>query len=157
MNTEENIKIATLHAETMQLGIDYQCISVEELADQGKTFDVVLTMEVVEHVADVESFLASCCHLVKPGGLLFVATLNRTLKSFALAIVGAEYVLRWLPRGTHQWEKFLKPHEIEAVISANAVSLQEIQGVTFNPLRDQWHLSDDLKVNYMIVGEKVES
>lgn len=152
--SEKNIGIASLHAQQTGLNIDYHCASVEALAAGSEQFDIVLTMEVVEHVADVESFLKGCAKLVKPGGLLFVATLNRTLKSYALAIVGAEYVLRWLPRGTHQWEKFLKPSEIEPHLSAAGVMLRELQGVSFNPLHDRWHLSPDLAVNYMMLGVK---
>jgi 2-polyprenyl-6-hydroxyphenyl methylase/3-demethylubiquinone-9 3-methyltransferase len=107
-------------------------------------------MEVVEHVADVPGFLLASASLVKPGGLLVVATLNRTLKAFSLAIIGAEYVMRWLPRGTHDWRKFLKPSEIEATLR-NHVTLLESKGATYNPLNTSWHLSDDLSVNYMMV------
>ncbi len=149
--SEKNIKIAAIHAENSGLDINYQCISAEEMAAKKKKFDVVLNMEVIEHVADVESFLAASCALVKPGGLMIVATLNRTVKSFALAIVGAEYVLRWLPRGTHDWKKFLKPSEIEAPISRGGLKLKEIQGVSYNPIKDSWNLSEDIDVNYMML------
>ena len=110
---EENIVAASAHAQESGLAIDYRATTAEDLAVQAERFDVVLAMEVVEHVTDVASFVATCAGMVKPGGLLIAATLNRTLKSFALAIIGAEYVLRWLPRGTHQWDKFVTPQELE--------------------------------------------
>jgi 2-polyprenyl-6-hydroxyphenyl methylase/3-demethylubiquinone-9 3-methyltransferase len=150
--SEKNIKIASLHAQNVGLDIDYQCISAEELALKGKKFDVVLNMEVVEHVADIYSFMAAASAMVKPGGIMFIATLNRTVKSYALAILGAEYILKWLPRGTHNWDKFLKPSEIEMLLRENKMHLQKIQGVSYNPLRDQWSLSSDISVNYMMVA-----
>ena len=110
---EKNIAAAKLHAEQSGLAIDYRVTTAEALADAGERFDIVLAMEVVEHVADMKLFVARCAEMVRPGGLMIVATINRTLKSFALAIVGAEYVLRWLPRGTHQWDKFVTPDELE--------------------------------------------
>jgi 2-polyprenyl-6-hydroxyphenyl methylase/3-demethylubiquinone-9 3-methyltransferase len=152
--SEKNIKIASLHAQKSELDINYQCTSAEELATKSKKFDVVLNMEVIEHVADVEAFMQASCDLVKPGGLMFVATLNRTLKSYGLAIIGAEYILRWLPKGTHDWNKFLKPSEIDAHISNNAMKLKSLQGVSYNPLLDKWKLSDDLNVNYMMLTVK---
>lgn len=151
---EKNIKIASIHSEKSNLDIDYRNITVEELVKENKKFDIVLTMEVVEHVADVENFLKNCSKLVKPNGLLFVATLNRTLKSFALAIVGAEYVLRWLPIGTHEWKKFLKPSEISTYVTDKTTILKESQGVSFNPLNKTWSLSGDLSVNYMMLFKK---
>ena len=111
--SETNIEAAKLHAAQSGLSIDYRCTTAEELAEAGERFDVVLAMEVVEHVADVNLFVESCAAMVKPGGLMIAATLNRTLKSFALAIVGAEYILRWLPLGTHRWDKFVTPNELE--------------------------------------------
>lgn len=150
----KNINIASLHAEKMGVKVDYRHTSVEDLAATGAQYDVVLTMEVVEHVADVESFMHSAAALVKPGGLLFAATLNRTLKSFAFAIVGAEYVLRWLPRGTHQWNKFLRPSELESYISGNGLALQELTGVTLNPVTGEWRLSGDVSINYMLRAVK---
>ena len=152
--SEKNIKIAKLHAEKSGLGINYQCTSAEELAAMGKKFDIVLNMEVVEHVADVESFLKASCELLKPGGIMFLATLNRTAKSFALAIIGAEYVLKWLPKGTHNWEKFLKPSEVERHLRVSGLGLQELQGVSYNPFKDEWRLSSDIAVNYMMVINK---
>ena len=126
----------------------------EALADQGESFDVVLAMEVVEHVTDVGLFVELAAAMVKPGGLLFVATLNRTVKSFALAIVGAEYVLRWLPRGTHQWDKFVTPNELEIAIEQADVHIIDETGVIYNLLADRWRLSSDMDVNYMVVAEK---
>lgn len=152
--SEKNIAIASLHAQQSGLPIDYRCISVEALAASEAAYDVVLAMEVVEHVADVGSFLSAAGQLVKPGGLLFVATLNRTLKSYALAIVGAEYILRWVPKGTHDWQKFLKPSEIESHMRHKDIKLTNIQGVSYNPLKGKWGLSQDVGVNYMMVGVK---
>ncbi len=151
----KNISIASIHAEKMGVKVDYQHTSVEDLAATGVQYDVVLTMEVVEHVADVESFMHAAATLVKPGGLLFAATLNRTLKSFAFAIVGAEYVLRWLPRGTHEWSKFLRPSELESYIGSQGLVLQDLKGVTMNPLTGEWRLSGDVSINYMIRAVKV--
>ena len=151
---EKNIKIAQLHAEQSGLDIDYRATTAEALAEAGEQFDVVLNMEVVEHVADVPLYLESCCKLVKPGGLMFVATINRTARAFALAIVGAEYVLRWLPRGTHQYEKLVTPEEITSITGRAGLSLRDQTGVTFNPLRDEWGRSRDMAVNYMLLLER---
>jgi 2-polyprenyl-6-hydroxyphenyl methylase/3-demethylubiquinone-9 3-methyltransferase len=123
------------------------------LAEAGERFDVVLAMEVVEHVTDVKEFVATCASMVKPGGLMIAATLNRTLKSFALAIVGAEYVLRWLPRGTHQWDKFVTPAEFERAIESAGLNVTGERGVIYNPFADRWQLSSDMDVNYMLVSE----
>src|SRR6202034_2213009 len=120
-------------------------------------FDVVLAMEVVEHVADVALFVDGAAAMVKPGGLLFVATLNRTLKSFALAIVGAEYILRWLPRGTHRWDKFVTPDELESAIERNGLETIDERGVIYNPLADRWQLSTDMDVNYMVVAARANN
>jgi 2-polyprenyl-6-hydroxyphenyl methylase/3-demethylubiquinone-9 3-methyltransferase len=144
-----NVEVARLHAERGGLGIDYRQATVEELVDGGERFDVLLAMEVVEHVADVELFVHACCRAVKPGGLLFMATLNRTMRAFALAIVGAEYVLGWLPKGTHQWEKFVTPDELSAAIRSGGLTVEDRTGVVFNPLTGQWATSRDLAVNYM--------
>ncbi|MCR9212967.1 MAG: bifunctional 2-polyprenyl-6-hydroxyphenol methylase/3-demethylubiquinol 3-O-methyltransferase UbiG [Proteobacteria bacterium] len=152
--SEKNISIASLHAEKSGLDIDYRHITAEELAAAGEKFDVILNMEVIEHVADVEGFMNACCTLLNPGGIMFVATLNRTAKSFALAIVGAEYVLRWLPRGTHSWQKFLKPSEVTKTIREEGLNITEIVGASYNPLEDRWHISKDLKVNYMLCATK---
>jgi 2-polyprenyl-6-hydroxyphenyl methylase/3-demethylubiquinone-9 3-methyltransferase len=134
--------------------IDYRCSTAEELAATGERFDVVLAMEVVEHVADVPLFVQSCADMVKPGGIMIAATLNRTLKSFALAIVGAEYVLRWLPVGTHRWDKFVTPNELEIAMERSGLTVVADQGVIYNPLADRWQLSRDTDVNYMMVAEK---
>ena len=148
----KNIGVARLHAAQSGLPITYEEQTVEALAAERRQFDVVMAMEVVEHVADVDFFVKSCCQVVKPGGILFLATLNRTLKAFALAIVGAEYVLGWLPRGTHQWDKFVTPDELETALSAGAFAPLDETGVVYNPLRDQWRMSRDMDVNYMLVA-----
>ena len=153
--SEANIKTAMTHAEQGGLEIDFRAGTVEELIEAGEAaFDVVLNLEVVEHVADPDQFLKDCASLVKPGGLMFVATLNRTAKAFALAIVGAEYVLGWLPKGTHEFEKFLRPDEIESPLKAAGLEVDPPQGVSFNPIADQWRLSGDTKVNYMMVSHR---
>ena len=149
-----NIQAARLHAARGGLAIDYRVTTAEALAEAGERFDVVLAMEVVEHVADVPLFVRSCAGMVRPGGLMIAATLNRTLKSFALAIVGAEYVLGWLPRGTHRWDKFLRPHELEEAMSRAGLAVTGETGVIYNPLTDQWRLSSDMDVNYMLTAEK---
>ena len=149
-----NISVARLHAERAQLSIDYRCTTVEEL-DPLERFDIVLAMEVVEHVVDVGAFLDRCALLLKPGGLMVVSTLNRNWKSFALGIVAAEYVLRWLPRGTHQWDKFVTPEELTQYLARNKLSITEQSGVTYNPLTDRWGLSSDMDVNYMVIAENV--
>jgi 2-polyprenyl-6-hydroxyphenyl methylase / 3-demethylubiquinone-9 3-methyltransferase len=151
---EKNVKIAALHAEQSELEIDYRATTAEALAESGEKFDVVLNMEVVEHVADVPLYLKSCADLVAPGGLMFLATINRTARAFALAIVGAEYVLRWLPRGTHSYDKFLTPEEITAVLGRNAMRVIDKCGVSYNPLSGEWFKSSDMGVNYMLLAEK---
>jgi 2-polyprenyl-6-hydroxyphenyl methylase/3-demethylubiquinone-9 3-methyltransferase len=153
---EKNIVVASAHAQESGVSVDYRATTAEALAEAGEKFDVVLAMEVVEHVADVESFVATCASMVKPGGLMFAATLNRTLKSFALAIVGAEYVLRWLPRGTHRWDKFVTPDELERAFENGGLRVTGERGVVYNLLADRWQLSSDMDVNYMLVAEKAE-
>jgi 2-polyprenyl-6-hydroxyphenyl methylase/3-demethylubiquinone-9 3-methyltransferase len=150
----ENIAAAAAHAEQSGVAVDYRATTAEALAEAGERFDVVLAMEVVEHVADVKSFVATCAAMVKPGGLMIVATLNRTLKSFALAIVGAEYVLRWLPRGTHQWDKFVTPSELELAFESAGLDVIGERGVIYNLLADRWQLSSDMDVNYMLVASR---
>jgi 2-polyprenyl-6-hydroxyphenyl methylase / 3-demethylubiquinone-9 3-methyltransferase len=152
-----NIAVAARHAAQSGLRIDYRNTTAEALAEAGEAFDVVLAMEVVEHVADVGLFVELAAAMVKPGGLLFVATLNRTLKSFALAIVGAEYILRWLPRGTHQWDKFVTPNELEIAIEQSGMQIADETGVIYNLLADRWQLSADMDVNYMVVAAKAAS
>ncbi|MGE0845316.1 MAG: bifunctional 2-polyprenyl-6-hydroxyphenol methylase/3-demethylubiquinol 3-O-methyltransferase UbiG [Flavobacteriaceae bacterium] len=152
--SQTNIEVARIHRDRMGLSVDYRATTAEALAEAGESFDVVLNMEVVEHVADVPLFLSACASMVRPGGLMFVATLNRTLKAFALAIVGAEYVLGWLPRGTHSWDRFVRPEELESGLAEAGMRLLDETGVVFNPLRDEWLRSRDMDVNYMIVAEK---
>jgi 2-polyprenyl-6-hydroxyphenyl methylase / 3-demethylubiquinone-9 3-methyltransferase len=152
--SETNIAAAQQHAAQSELTIDYRCTTAEELAEQGARFDLVLAMEVVEHVADVPLFVKSCAEMVKPGGLMIAATLNRTLKSFALAIVGAEYVLGWLPRGTHQWDKFVTPNELEIALEKSGLRVVKETGVIYNLLADRWQLSSDMDVNYMAVASR---
>jgi 2-polyprenyl-6-hydroxyphenyl methylase/3-demethylubiquinone-9 3-methyltransferase len=148
-----NIATASVHAARQGLAIDYRQGTAEALAESGAQFDVVLALEIVEHVADVDLFLRSCGRLVKPGGLLFLSTLNRTAKAWALAIAGAEYVLGWLPRGTHDWKKFLKPSEVARGLRAGGIEPQEIVGVVYAPLSRKWSLNrNDLDVNYMLYG-----
>ncbi len=152
--SDGNIAVAQHHAAQSGLKIDYRNTSAEALAAAGERFDVVLAMEVIEHVADVGMFVEVAAEMVKPSGLLFVATLNRTVKSFALAIVGAEYILRWLPRGTHQWDKFVTPNELEIAIEQSGMHIGDETGVIYNLLADRWQLSADMDVNYMVVAEK---
>ena len=151
---EKNIAAAKLHAAQGGLAIDYRASSAEALADLGERFEVVLAMEVVEHVADVKLFVARCAEMVKPGGLMIAATINRTLKSFALAIVGAEYVLRWLPRGTHQWDRFVTPGELASALERAGLRGIDERGVIYNLIADRWELSADTDVNYMVLAEK---
>ena len=152
--SETNITIARLHMEQSGLEIDYRAVAAEDLEAAGETFDVVLNMEVVEHVADVPLFMTSTGNLVKNGGLMFVATINRTLKAYALAIVGAEYVLRWLPKGTHSYEKLVRPEEIETPLNGCGMKIIDRSGVSYNPLSDTWARSRDIDVNYMLLAEK---
>ncbi|CCD99167.1 3-demethylubiquinone-9 3-O-methyltransferase [Bradyrhizobium sp. STM 3809] len=149
-----NIAAAKLHAEKGHLSIDYRCTTIEEM-DPRERFDIVLAMEVVEHVTDVSAFLGRCAAVLKPGGLMVVSTLNRNWKSFALAIVGAEYVLRWLPRGTHEWSKFVTPDELTKYLLDNRLVITEQSGVVYSPFADRWSLSGDMDVNYMVVAEQM--
>ena len=144
----KNIKIAKLHANRNGLKINYICSSPEKLKITKK-FDVILNMEIVEHVEDISFFLKSCSKLLKKNGLMFVATINKTLKSYVFAIVGAEYVLRWLPIGTHEWEKFVRPEELKNILTKNNLSLKKFDGMSFNILKDEWSITNDLSVNYI--------
>jgi 2-polyprenyl-6-hydroxyphenyl methylase/3-demethylubiquinone-9 3-methyltransferase len=149
--SERNIGTASAHAAEQGLAIDYRCSTAEALLAQGERFDVILNMEVIEHVADPRGFLRDCAGMLAPGGLMIVATLNRTLKAFALAKLGAEYVLRWLPAGTHDWSKFLKPEELRSFLAGEAaVSVDGPYGVAFDPLSGRWSQSHDADVNYMM-------
>ena len=150
----ENIAAARDHAERVGLAIDYRATSVQEIAAGEERFDVVLNMEVVEHVADVGTFLTATAACLAPGGMMVTATLNRTAKSYALAIIGAEYVLRWLPRGTHQWSRFLRPAELIDRLAGNGLAIDEAIGVSYSPLTDSWYESRDLAVNYVVVAHR---
>ncbi|MCD1634116.1 bifunctional 2-polyprenyl-6-hydroxyphenol methylase/3-demethylubiquinol 3-O-methyltransferase UbiG [Martelella mediterranea] len=154
---EKNIGIARTHAAESGAPVDYRAVTAEKLAEEGESFDIVLNMEVVEHVADVDFFLTTCASLVKPGGMMFVATINRTLKAGALAIFAAERVLRWLPPGTHQYEKLVRPEEIETPLKASGMTPVERQGVFYSPLTDSWNRSKDTDVNYMVLAVKPEA
>jgi 2-polyprenyl-6-hydroxyphenyl methylase/3-demethylubiquinone-9 3-methyltransferase len=150
---ERNIKTAIVHAKDAGLDIDYRTATVEDLtAEREPSFDIVLNLEVVEHVADPETFLRLSSSLVRPGGLMIVATINRTLKALALAKVGAEYLLRWLPRGTHDPAKFLKPQELAAALSAAGMTVTTAAGVAYNPLMDMWKIVDNTDVNYLMTA-----
>jgi len=149
-----NIEAAKVHAVQSRLAIDYRATTAEALADAGERFDLVLAMEVVEHVADVMLFVARCAEMVNPGAVMIAATINRTFKSFALAIVGAEYVLRWLPPGTHQWDKFVTPNELEIALEKGGLSVVDERGVIYNLIADRWQLSTDTDVNYMLTAKK---
>lgn len=150
-----NIPVARLHAAQSGLGIDYRHTTAEALAAAGEVYDVVLAMEIVEHVADPLTFLSACRSLLAPGGLLICSTLNRTARSFALAIVGAEWVLRWLPRGTHDWRRFITPEELFALIAAAGLDPVDRKGMVYNPLRRSWSISDrDLAMNYVTTSRR---
>ena len=144
----KNINIAKLHAKKNKLNIKYLCSSPEKL-NAKKKFDVILNLEIIEHVEDVKFFLESCSKLLKKNGLMFVATINKTLKSYVFAIVGAEYVLRWLPIGTHEWEKFVKPEDLKKILMKYDLSLNKLEGMNFNIIKDEWSISRDLSVNYI--------
>jgi 2-polyprenyl-6-hydroxyphenyl methylase/3-demethylubiquinone-9 3-methyltransferase len=150
--SESNIAAAKVHAVRSNLLIDYRATSIEDMGNLER-FDIVLAMEVVEHVTDVGLFLERCAALMKPSGMMVVSTLNRTLKSFALAIVGAEYVLRWLPRGTHQWGRFVTPAELAQHLHKSRLEIAEQTGVVYTPFADRWSLSSDMDVNYMVTAE----
>lgn len=152
---EGNIPVARLHAEQSGLAIDYRNTTAEALAGAGEQFDVVLNMEVVEHVADPLAYLTACQHLLKPGGLMLCSTLNRNAKSFAMAIVGAEWVMRWLPKGTHDWQKFITPEELYDLIRRAGLTPVDRKGMVFNPISWNWSLSDrDMSVNYVTASVK---
>lgn len=150
---EGNIRIARLHAEQSGLKIDYRATTAEALLDAGERFDVVLALEIVEHVADPQAFVTTCARLLRPGGLLVASTLNRTPQSFAAAIVGAEWVMRWLPRGTHDWRRFIRPDDLAGMFAAAGVRVVDRAGMVFNPVTFGWSLSPrDLSVNYLMAG-----
>ncbi|MCW5771894.1 MAG: bifunctional 2-polyprenyl-6-hydroxyphenol methylase/3-demethylubiquinol 3-O-methyltransferase UbiG [Rhodospirillaceae bacterium] len=151
---ERNIAVAQHHAGESGLAIDYEATTVEALAAAGPQFDVVLALEVVEHVADLDSFLRALVQVVKPDGIVILSTLNRTSKAFALAVVGAEYVLRWLPRGTHDWRKFVRPSELAAGMRRAGARVTDLAGLTYNPFAGRWSITRDLAVNYFAVARR---
>ena len=146
--SSNNINVAELHAKKNNLNITYLCTSPENLNTKDK-FDVILNMEIIEHVENVNFFLESCSKLLKKNGIMFVATLNKTLKSYLFAIVGAEYILRWLPIGTHEWEKFIKPTDLTNLLKRYNFSLDSLDGIKFNIIKDEWKLSSDKSINYI--------
>jgi 2-polyprenyl-6-hydroxyphenyl methylase / 3-demethylubiquinone-9 3-methyltransferase len=150
--SEKNVAAAKAHAGTQNIAVDYRLATAEDLAAAGETFDMVLALEIVEHVADLDGFLAAAAKLVRPGGLMAVASLNKTLKSLALAKVGAEYVLGWLPKGSHDWSRFVPPERVEAMLAGAGLKPLTRQGVAFDPLAWKWVLSGDTAVNYMVVS-----
>jgi 2-polyprenyl-6-hydroxyphenyl methylase/3-demethylubiquinone-9 3-methyltransferase len=150
----ETVEAARRHAMAGALPIDYREATAEAIGEAGETFDVVLALEVVEHVADPALFLTTAARLVKPGGALILSTINRTARAFALAIVGAEYVLRWVPRGTHRWDKFRRPSEVAAGLRPQGLAIGDIAGLSYDPLRDRWSIGGDVQVNYFLFATK---
>ena len=146
--SDRNIKIAKMHLKKSKLDIDYYCSSPDKFVAKEK-FDVVLNMEIVEHVEDIQFFLKCCSKLLKKNGIMFIATINKTLKSYIFAIIGAEYVLRWLPIGTHEWEKFVKPEDLKNILKSNNLFLNKLDGMNFNLIKDEWNISKDTSVNYI--------
>ena len=151
---QESLGVAQHHATQGGLDINYRRILPEEILEENQQFDVIINMEVVEHVADVDQFLDVCGQLVKPGGVMVTSTINRTVKSLALAKIGAEYILRWVPAGTHDWRKFIKPSELAKGLRPPGIEFQDIKGMTYSPAKDEWHLSSDLDVNYLVFATK---
>ena len=152
--SSKNINIAKHHAKKNNLKINYICSSPEKLKIKKK-FDVILNMEIVEHVDDINFFINSCSKLLKKNGLMFVATLNKTLKSYMFAIIGAEYILRWLPIGTHDWEKFVKPVDLTNILNKNNLKLEKLDGMNFNIIKDEWSISSDTSINYITKSIKI--
>ena len=149
----EAIHVANRHATQMGLDINYLQTDVDDMAEEGKSFDIVLNLEVVEHVTDAAEFLRSAARLVAPEGMMVAATLNRTLKAYALAVIGAEYLLGWIPRGTHDWRRFIRPSELAGILRSAGLTLEKLAGVTYSPVADRWNISpDDLDVNYMALA-----
>lgn len=153
----DNVEAARRHAAGQGLAIDYRAARVEDLAAEGRLFDAVVCLEVVEHVPDVGAFLKTCAALVRPGGLMLLSTINRTLKAYLLAIIGAEYVLRWLPVGTHQWERFVTPDELGRHLQAAGLGAPTLKGLAYSPMSDSWSLSADTDVNYFASAAKAVS
>ena len=152
--SNKNISVAKLHAKKSNLDIQYLCASPESFKTQKK-FDVILNMEIIEHVEDINFFIRSCSKLLKKNGLMFVATLNKTLKSYVFAIIGAEYILRWLPIGTHEWGKFVTPEDLKSILLKNNLKLDKLDGMNFNIIKDEWSVSADTSVNYIAKFIKV--
>ena len=152
--SNKNINIAKLHAKKNKLKINYLCSSPENLKIKKK-FDVILNMEIIEHVDDINFFISSCSKLLKKNGLMFIATLNKTLKSYLFAIIGAEYVLRWLPIGTHDWEKFIKPEDLKKILVKNNLNVEKLDGMNFNIIKDEWNVSKDTSINYIAKAIKI--
>ncbi len=152
--SERNVKVAQWHARKSKVNVKYRHGVIEDILETNEKFDIVLNLEVVEHVPDPNRLLSECVKLLNPNGVLIIATLNRTLRSFLLAIIGAEYVLRWLPRGTHQWPKFIRPNEIKRALSRSQLEFDELCGISYNPLRNTWAITKDTSVNYMILVQK---
>ncbi len=152
--SDKNIQIAKLHSKKNKLNINYFCSSPEKLKIKKK-FDVILNMEIIEHVEDINFFIKSCSKLLKKNGLMFVATLNKTFKSYVFAIIGAEYVLRWLPIGTHDWEKFVKPEDLKNILNKNNLKIEKIDGMNFDIFKDEWNISKDTSINYIAKSLKV--
>lgn len=152
---EKNIAVAKLHSEQSGIPVDYRCTTAEDLAASGAQYDVVIALEIIEHVADISLFVEASARLLKPGGTMIYSTLNRTAKSYALAIIGAEYILRWLPIGTHDWKKFLKPSELHKALRTHGIEVNAMTGLVMNPLDGKWRLdARDLSVNYLMAGRK---
>lgn len=152
---QENIQVAQLHAEKVELDIKYVCTSIEKMSD-NKKYDIILLMEVIEHVDDLKFFINKTLRLLKPGGIIFISTINRTIKAFLFAIIGAEYVLRWLPRGTHNWKKFIKPSEIASFLRENNVLLQDMKGIEYSITKCQWQLTENVDVNYIMCARMLK-
>jgi len=150
-----NIEVARIHAAQSNLTIDYRASTAEDLAAVGEKFDIILNMEVIEHVADVNLFVSACSEMVRPGGLMFVATINRTLKALALVIIAAEYILRWLPKGTHSYQKFICPEELRQKLQHCGLSVIDEIGISYNPLEDSWKRSRDLAANYIMLARRL--
>ena len=148
----ESVRVAEIHAAQQEVDVRYRLAAPEDLVAEGATFDAVISLEVVEHVADLDRFVGACAALMRPGGAIVLSTINRTLKSLALAKIGAEYVLRWLPVGTHDWRKFVKPSELAAVLRRHDLALTDLGGIVYDPLQRKWSLGRDLDVNYMALA-----
>ncbi len=146
--SKKNISVAKIHAKKNKLKIKYICASPEKIKSNNK-FNVILNMEIVEHVEDLNFYLKSCSNLLKKNGIMFVATINKTLKSYAFAIIGAEYILQWLPIGTHEWEKFVKPDDLIEILKINKIQLDSLDGIKFNLITNEWKISQDKSVNYI--------